>query len=194
MDEHYLPHYNYCEYSFDRTNGCPNPCGDAESMHQIWSGQHQMGEPHSNSFHYGWESQPNFGQGEGNDQGVPNFHWEPVSQFEMLDPSHMTTPTQHPLPSEDDELKQLLVMGFSEINAKLDEERSISESCFSNVLKRMEQMEVKHEHLYSRVMQLSYSMSKQPTIVEKPIPSDSLALLEDDIDEEDAEVEETIIC
>ena len=151
MDDYYLPHYNYCDYTLDRTNGCPNPCGKVPSIHHHWSGQHQTGNPYSNN------------------QG-------------------------HPPPSEDGELKQLLVKGFSEINAKLDKERLISESCFSNVLERMEQMEVKHEYLHSRVMQLSCSMNEQPTLVKEPISSDSLGLLDDDGDEEDEEVEETIIC
>ena len=95
---------------------------------------------------------------------APTMHHHWSSQHQTGNP--YSNNQGHPPPSEDDELKQLLVNGFSEINAKLDKERSISESCFSNILGRMEQMEVKHEHLHSRIMQLSYSMNEQPPKVE----------------------------
>ena len=185
MDRYYYSPFDYCDSPLYRTDDYPNQYEEAPSMHQHWSGQHQMGNPHTNNFHYGWEGQLNFSRGEGNDQGAPNFPWEPMSQFAMPDPSHMTT--HHPPPSEHDELKQLLLNGFSEINAKIDEERSSSESCFSNILKRMEQMEEKHEHLHSRVMQFSDDMNE-------PRPLTTSGSMDNDCDEEDEEVEENIIC
>nr|KYP31036.1 Transposon Ty3-G Gag-Pol polyprotein [Cajanus cajan] len=152
----------FCDSPMHISADCPGQYEDVNAMYQARPGQYQQRDPYSNTYNPGWRDHPNFRYGNSGNQNTQGFS---------------SGQSQGNYPSRG---------GNSyDIGAKFDQERSITDdkikavashvdSCFTNIMNKFEQMEVKHDNLNSFVTQLSNKKSDEQARSSGATPSNTV--------------------